>query len=253
MEFARGILIGSDNQTTGIVLRLIPEDETPVSRDETIRAIRQLALQHKLPQGRETQTYVVGEPVLVHDMFEYVEQDGQRLFYASLALLGFVIFALFRSARWVLLSIVLVAVTVIWTKAILVVCGIRLSMVSSMLNSLVTIVGIATVMRMMVFYRERRRVVRPRRLVSQDDHRIIAGHLLDNCDGRGRICFAFVEQDNSRTQLRNDDDLGNDARAGVRLGPASRGHPVWPARSRHSYRRRPAPPRRFFRRTDRLG
>jgi predicted RND superfamily exporter protein len=156
LEFARGILIGSDNQTTGIVLRLIPEDETTASRDETIRAIRQVALEHKLPNGRETATYVVGEPVLVHDMFEYVEQDGQRLFYASLALLGFVIFALFRSVRWVVLSIVLVAVTVIWTKAILVVCGIRLSMVSSMLNSLVTIVGIATVMRMMVFYREQR-------------------------------------------------------------------------------------------------
>ncbi len=156
LEFARGILVGPDNQTTGIVLRLIPEDETTVSRDVTIRAIRQMAAEHKLPQGVETETYVVGEPVLVHDMFEYVEQDGQRLFYASLALLGFVIFALFRSVRWVVLSIVLVAVTVIWTKAILVVCGIRLSMVSSMLNSLVTIVGIATVMRMMVFYREQR-------------------------------------------------------------------------------------------------
>ncbi len=156
LEFARGILVGPDNQTTGIVLRLIPEDETAISRDETIRAIRQMAAEHRLPQGKETATYVVGEPVLVHDMFEYVEQDGQRLFYASLALLGFVIFALFRSVRWVVLSIVLVAVTVIWTKAILVVCGMRLSMVSSMLNSLVTIVGIATVMRMMVFYREQR-------------------------------------------------------------------------------------------------
>jgi uncharacterized protein len=156
LEFARGILIGSDNQTTGIVLRLIPEDATSISRDETIRAIRQFAAEYKLPQGPDTPTYVVGEPVLVHDMFEYVEQDGQRLFYASLALLGLVIFALFRSVRWVVLSVVLVAVTVIWTKAILVVCGIRLSMVSSMLNSLVTIVGIATVMRMMVYYREQR-------------------------------------------------------------------------------------------------
>jgi predicted RND superfamily exporter protein len=120
LEFARGILIGPDNQTTGIVLRLIPEDETSVSRDETIRAIRQLAAEHRLPQEHESPTYVVGEPVLVHDMFEYVEQDGQRLFYASLALLGFVIFALFRSVRWVVLSVLLVAVTVIWTKAILV-------------------------------------------------------------------------------------------------------------------------------------
>lgn len=150
IELARGILIGADQQTTGIVLRLFPEDKTSTSRDDTIRGVRQLAEAHDPP------AYVVGEPVLVHDMFQYVEQDGQRLFYASLLLLGVVIFALFRSFRWVVLSIVLVAATVAWTKAILVLCGMRLSMVSSMLNSLVTIVGIATVMRLMVYYREQR-------------------------------------------------------------------------------------------------
>jgi predicted RND superfamily exporter protein len=150
VELVQGILVGTDRQTTGIVLRLLPENRTSTPRDETIRGIRRLAEEH------EPAAYVVGEPVQVHDMFEYVEQDGQRLFYASLVLLGLVIFALFRSFRWVVLSIVLVAATVAWTKAILVVCGMRLSMVSSMLNSLVTIVGIATVMRLMVYYRERR-------------------------------------------------------------------------------------------------
>jgi uncharacterized protein len=156
IEFSRGFLVGPDNQTTGIVLRLAPEDETSTTRDETIRQIRDIARERQAFPGGPTPTYVVGEPVLVHDMFQYVEEDGQRLFYASLVLLGLVIFALFRSVRWVLLSVVLVAITVIWTKAILVVCGMRLSMVSSMLNSLVTIVGIATVMRMMVYFREQR-------------------------------------------------------------------------------------------------
>jgi len=150
IELSSGVLIGSDKRTAGIVLRLVPEDQTKVPRDETIRDIRKLAEAHNPP------AFVVGEPVQVHDMFEYVEQDGQRLFYASLVLLGLVIYGLFKSVRWVVLSIVLVAITVIWTKAILVVCGMRLSMVSSMLNSLVTIVGIATVMRVMVYYREQR-------------------------------------------------------------------------------------------------
>lgn len=157
LAFGKGILVGPDNETTGIVLRLDPEDETSTPRDETIGGIRRRAAELTLPgSNTRTPTYVVGEPVLVHDMFQYVEEDGQRLFYASLALLGLVIFLLFKSVRWVVLSVVLVAVTVIWTKAILVVCGIRLSMVSSMLNSLVTIVGIATVMRLMVYYREQR-------------------------------------------------------------------------------------------------
>ncbi len=137
------------------MLRLFPEDKSSVSRDETIRGVRAIAEAHDPP------AYIVGEPVLVHDMFQYVDEDGQRLFYASLVLLGLVIFALFRSFRWVVLSIVLVAATVAWTKAILVLCGMRLSMVSSMLNSLVTIVGIATVMRLMVYYREQRATCEP--------------------------------------------------------------------------------------------
>jgi predicted RND superfamily exporter protein len=155
VELSRGILIGADRKTTGIVLRLFPEDKTSVSRDATIRGVRAIAEAHDPP------AYIVGEPVLVHDMFQYVDQDGQRLFYASLVLLGLVIFLLFRSLRWVVLSIVLVAATVAWTKAILVLCGMRLSMVSSMLNSLVTIVGIATVMRLMVYYREQRATYEP--------------------------------------------------------------------------------------------
>jgi hypothetical protein len=150
IELSRGLLIGADNETTGIILRLAPEDKTTVPRDETINRIRRQAESHDPP------AYVVGEPVQVHDMFQYVEEDGELLFYASLVLLGLVIFVLFRSVRWVVLAIVLVAITVTWTKALLVVCGMRLSMVSSMLNSLVTIVGIATVTRVLVYYREQR-------------------------------------------------------------------------------------------------
>jgi predicted RND superfamily exporter protein len=47
-------------------------------------------------------------------------------------------------------------VTLIWTKALLVLSGMQLSMVSSMLNSLVTIIGIATVMHITLRFREQR-------------------------------------------------------------------------------------------------
>ncbi len=150
IDFSRGILVGADDQTTGIVLRLIP-GESPETRAETFRRIRELA------DGHEPRAYVVGEPVQVHDMFRYVEEDGELLFYASLLLLGLVLYLLFRSLRWVVLALVLVAATVTWTKALLAICGMRLSMVSSMLNSLVTIIGIATVAHVMVHYREQRR------------------------------------------------------------------------------------------------
>ncbi|GAB4146132.1 MAG: MMPL family transporter [Planctomycetaceae bacterium] len=151
----RGVLIGEDNQTTAIVLRLLPESTSPVSRGETIAEIRRISSefgeQHHFPIA------VVGEPVQVHDMFRYVEEDGGTLFRWSLSLLALVLFVLFRSLRWVALPLLVVVASLTWTEAMLVLSGAKLSMVSSMMNSLVTIIGVATVTHITVHFREARR------------------------------------------------------------------------------------------------
>ena len=89
-------------------------------------------------------------------MFRYVEEDGRKLFWWSLGLLAAVILVLFRSIRWVLVPLAVVVVAILWTEALLVQSGMQLSMVSSMLNSLVTIIGIATCTHVTVHYREQR-------------------------------------------------------------------------------------------------
>jgi len=153
-EQLEGVLVGEDRRTTSVVLRIMSEQQAQAAgtpRAETIAKIREIAA------GYDRSVSVVGEPVQVHDMFRYVEDDGRLLFRVSLLLLGGVIFILFRSLQWVLLPLLVVVVTIVWTEAILVLTGIRLSMVSSMLNSLVTIISIATVTHVTVFYRERRR------------------------------------------------------------------------------------------------
>ncbi|MGE3317534.1 MAG: RND family transporter, partial [Planctomycetaceae bacterium] len=58
-----GMLISEDGQTAAIVLRVLPENDAPVSRGETIRSIREMAAAH------DPQAQVIGEPVLIHDMF----------------------------------------------------------------------------------------------------------------------------------------------------------------------------------------
>eukprot|EP00913_Durusdinium_trenchii_P028311 g26539.t1 len=150
----RGVLIGADDQTTAVVLRLMPENESPVPRAETIASIRRIAdafgTEHDFPVA------VVGEPVQVHDMFRYVEEDGGKLFRWSLSLLALVLFLLFRSLRWVVMPLLVVVTTLVWTEATLVLSDLKLSMVSSMMNSLVTIIGIATVTHITVHYREAR-------------------------------------------------------------------------------------------------
>ncbi|RMG41318.1 MAG: RND family transporter [Planctomycetota bacterium] len=150
-ELLRGILLGYDDQTTAVVAWLEPERATPseaVPRSETFRRIRALAAAHDPP------AQVAGEAIQVHDMFRYVEEDGMVLFRWSLLALSGVILLLLRRIRWVVLPVAVVLVTVAWTEGLLVLARLKLSMVSSMLNSLVTIIGVATVMHAAVHFRD---------------------------------------------------------------------------------------------------
>ncbi|HIE98613.1 MAG: MMPL family transporter [Fuerstiella sp.] len=146
-----GTLIGRDGRTTGIVLELMSEAEAGISRAETLAQIRAVA------ESMPADVAVAGEPVQVFDMFRLVEEDGQILFLVSLAILSTVLVAMFRSLRWVLAPVGLVLGSVVATRAILYLVGAQLSMVSSMLNSLVTVIGIATCMHVIVHYRDLRR------------------------------------------------------------------------------------------------
>ena len=150
-----GILVGQDDATTAVVSRLESEQETKVPRGQTVRQIRKIAAEFEREHGLST--FVVGEPVQVHDMFRYVEDDGLWLWVYSAGLLLLVILVLFRSIRWTVLPIAVVVATLIWTRAALVWSGMELSMVSSMLNSLVTIIGVATVIHVAVHFREGRK------------------------------------------------------------------------------------------------
>jgi predicted RND superfamily exporter protein len=155
IELFRRVLVGDDDLTTAVIVRLDPEDEAPCPRGQTVTAIREAAAMFQKENGLTT--YVAGEPVQIHDMFRYVEEDGRVLGWASTTLLVVVILVLFRRFRWVLLPILIVQATLLWTKAILVFSGIQLTMVSSVLESLVTIMGVATVMHMSLVYCELRR------------------------------------------------------------------------------------------------
>ncbi len=151
LKHTRGILVGGEeDETLAIILRLLPDDQSPIPRRETIRKIRELAAQH------QPRTYVAGEPVQVQDMFLYVEQDSRLMGVASTGLLMLIIVLMFRSLRWMILPLLVVQPALLWTKGLLAMTGMRLSMVSSMLTSLTTICGVAVVMHIAVEYRESR-------------------------------------------------------------------------------------------------
>ena len=152
LDLFRGYTHGPDRQTAAVVCILTPVEQTE-SRQATMDALDEIV--QDLPDGLEPGT-LAGEPVMVIEGFSLVERDGRMLAKATLVLLAATILLLFRSLRWVVIPLAVVFVTLMLTQAVLVYSGLQLSMVSSMLTAIVTVVGIATVIHMIVRFREAR-------------------------------------------------------------------------------------------------
>lgn len=155
LEMFRGLLLGDDRETTAVIVRFESREAASVPRARTVRELRAIADAHDPP------AHVVGEPVQVHDMFQYVEQDSRLLGWVSFGLLMLVILVLFRGLRWMVLPVAVVQVTLVWSQSIFVHSGLSLSMVSSTLSSLVMVVGAATVIHVMFVFRELRSELEP--------------------------------------------------------------------------------------------
>lgn len=150
LQLFDGVLIGPDQESTAIVLQLLSAEDSPVTREVTVASIRKTA------SATIPGSFVAGEAVQIQDMFNLVERDGNILYIASLAVLSVMLLVIFKNVRWVLASIGIVIASVTCTRALLVIAGAQLSMVSSMLNSLVTVISIGTTTHIIVYYRELR-------------------------------------------------------------------------------------------------
>ena len=150
LEFARSVLLGDDNQTTAIAMRLEDEATAKQPRPATIAELRRIAAEQSLP------TSVVGEPTLVLDMFRYAEDDGQFMGWAASLLMVAVILFFLRDFRSIILPFIIVQMTILWTRAGLWSSHLQLTMVSSILGSLVTIIGVSTVVYLSFYFQELR-------------------------------------------------------------------------------------------------
>jgi predicted RND superfamily exporter protein len=160
VELFEGHTHGADGRTAAVACMLVPMAQTEVPRRQCIDDLREVI--ESLPDGVEP-GMLAGEPVMVSEGFRFVEEDGRRLGIWSTVLLAITIILCFRSFRWVVIPIAVVQLTLLLTKAALVWSGLQLSMVSSMLTAIVTVVGIATVMHVIVRFRDARQTGLPPR------------------------------------------------------------------------------------------
>lgn len=146
LELFAGFTHNADLNIAALPIQLEPDTE---NRDELVETIR--AMFDELPQGM-----ITGEPVMVVDGFNYVEEDGARLGWATTFLLGLVILFAFRSLRWVAIALLVVQLSLWSTQSLLAAIGMQMSMVSSMLTAIVTVIGVATVIHLIIRFRQYR-------------------------------------------------------------------------------------------------
>ena len=147
-DLYRDYFIGPDGQTAAVVLRVDREAMASGRFEQTLVELRSLADAHRFP------AQVVGAPVMISDVYAYLAEDAWVLTYVSSIAMMAVILILFRNLRWMILPIVVVQIALIWTRALMVLLDIRLSIISSMMTALVTVIGIATAIHVAVRYRE---------------------------------------------------------------------------------------------------
>lgn len=149
----QGYTHGADQRTACVGCMLYPESATSVSHDETIASIRHIMA--NLPHGLQPGS-IAGEPVMISDAFRYVSEDGDRLLWTTTVLLALVILVCFRSIRWVVIPILVVQLALLLTNGTMGLMGVEISLVSSIFTAVITVIGIATVVHVIVRFRDAR-------------------------------------------------------------------------------------------------
>lgn len=101
--------------------------------------------------------FITGEPVLVSEGFRMVNRDGWRLGVVSSVLVSLVLLICFRSLRWTLIPLIIVHWSLVTTRAVLVLLELDLTMISSMLTAIVTVIGVATTIHLLLKFQQGRR------------------------------------------------------------------------------------------------
>lgn len=143
----------ADGDTVAIACMLEPLDGSRLNHRLSIAEVQNVLAAVPAPAH---DSFVTGEPVMVTEGFDMIERDGWRLGVVSTGLLGIVLLVVFRSLRWSMIPLVIVHWSTTVTQAILVLLKLELTMVSSMLTAIITVVGVATSIHLLLAYQRHR-------------------------------------------------------------------------------------------------
>ncbi len=134
-DMYRGVIVSEDTSATMIVANLKPDaDKQKVAR-EIEQKVKSLNLKEKV--------YFTGIPVLLEQTNSIIFRDLFRLLPIATLVIIFILFLGFRSFRGVILPLLIVAISIIWTVGIMAIVGSKFTIVSDIIPVILLALGSA--------------------------------------------------------------------------------------------------------------
>ncbi len=151
--FIRGTLVSADGSTVGILLRVERKEGKPDSEISQIisRGIREVLAKEEKGTGRKF--YLSGATIFDAEVALMIERDMERLLPITAALTAVILLVVFRSLACLVLPLICVALSLIWTLGLKGLLDSPLSPVSTSLFALIAVIGIADSIHIIQQYR----------------------------------------------------------------------------------------------------
>ncbi len=134
------LLVSRDRRTAGIAVEIGDRPGEPMSRDEIIRAMRQLMAR----KAGEAEFHLSGIGVQKHDVVEFIQRDKAVLIPLSVLVLASLLALAFRRVSGVLLPMAVKGISLVWTMGLYSLAGFSLNPITALLPPLIIVLSIST-------------------------------------------------------------------------------------------------------------
>ena len=133
-----GSLVSADAEVTVIIVRLPALASSSGERFKTVRQAREILDAHRPPAGAKV--YLTGSSALMLDSLSCMMSDFKRFLWLTPILVAVLLFAVFRTVRGIIIPLIVIVASVVWTLGILFSAGKGINVVTSILPSLIAVI-----------------------------------------------------------------------------------------------------------------
>ncbi|ASZ10058.1 MMPL family transporter [Chitinophaga pendula] len=140
LPFYQGLLYNPQTNAYLMAVRINKEVMNSAKRIEVVQSIMELG--DAFGAKHNTQVRMSGLPLIRTIMATKVADELKLFLKISFVLTALILFAFFRSFSGVLMSMIVVAIGVIWSVATITICGFKITLLTGLIPPLIVVIGI---------------------------------------------------------------------------------------------------------------